>query len=62
MILLDNVTIRAGQFAVSGIHLEVPDQQYGVLMGKTGCGKTSILEAICGLRPIAAGRIIPSLS
>jgi len=26
-------------------------------MGKTGCGKTSIIEAICGLRPIAAGRI-----
>jgi ABC-type sugar transport system ATPase subunit len=58
MILLDNVTIRSGQFAVSGIDLEVPDQQYGVLMGKTGCGKTTLLEAICGLRPLAAGRII----
>jgi ABC-type sugar transport system ATPase subunit len=58
MILLDNVTIRSGEFAVSGIRLEVPDRQYGVLMGKTGCGKTSLLEAICGLRPIAAGRIM----
>jgi ABC-type sugar transport system ATPase subunit len=26
-------------------------------MGPTGCGKTSLLEAICGLRPLAAGTI-----
>jgi molybdate/tungstate transport system ATP-binding protein len=26
-------------------------------MGRTGCGKTSLLEAICGLRAVASGRI-----
>jgi len=26
-------------------------------MGKTGCGKTSILEAVAGLRPIAGGQV-----
>jgi molybdate/tungstate transport system ATP-binding protein len=26
-------------------------------MGKTGSGKTTVLEAICGLRPVSAGRI-----
>src|SRR5262249_26026002 len=28
------------------------------LMGKTGCGKTTVLEAIAGLRPIDSGRIV----
>jgi ABC-type sugar transport system ATPase subunit len=27
-------------------------------MGKTGCGKTTLLEAICGLRQVHAGRIV----
>jgi ABC-type sugar transport system ATPase subunit len=27
-------------------------------MGKTGCGKTTILEAICGLKPVKSGRIL----
>src|SRR4051812_42480304 len=26
-------------------------------MGRTGCGKTTLLEAVCGLRPVRAGRI-----
>jgi ABC-type sugar transport system ATPase subunit len=58
MILLQNVSIRAGMFSVAGINLEVPDNQYGVLMGRTGSGKTTILEAICGLRAIESGRIL----
>jgi ABC-type sugar transport system ATPase subunit len=27
-------------------------------MGRTGCGKTTILEAICGLRRIRSGRVL----
>lgn len=58
MIQLDDVTVYAGQFALSGISLTIPDRQYGVLMGRTGCGKTTLLEAICGLRRVAGGRIV----
>lgn len=58
MICLDNVTLRSGAFSVSNVHLEVPTHQYAVLMGRTGCGKTTLLEAICGLRKIESGRII----
>src|SRR5215203_3589521 len=27
-------------------------------MGRTGCGKTTLLEAICGLKPVRAGRVL----
>ena len=36
----------------------MPSEEYGVLMGRTGCGKTSVVEAICGLRPLVAGKIV----
>ena len=31
--------------------------QIGVLIGPSGCGKTSLLRAVAGLEPLAAGRI-----
>ncbi len=34
-----------------------PAGRYGVLRGKTGGGKTSLLEIICGLRRPSAGRV-----
>ncbi len=58
MIALDNVTVRAGTFSLGGISLEIPRGQYGVLMGRTACGKTTILETLCGLKPARAGRIL----
>ena len=57
MIDVEGLAVRAGAFALDGVSFQVPAGGYAVLMGKTGCGKTSILEAICGLRPIAAGRV-----
>jgi len=58
MIALHNVGIRLGSFRLAGVSLDIAAGQYAVLMGRTGCGKTSLLEAICGLRKIAAGRIL----
>lgn len=57
MIRLRDVTIQSGAFRLAGIHLELATGEYGVLMGRTGSGKTTILEAICGLRPVVAGSI-----
>jgi molybdate transport system ATP-binding protein/molybdate/tungstate transport system ATP-binding protein len=58
LIHLDNLSLRAGAFTLDGLSLTVATGEYAVLMGKTGCGKTSLLEAICGLRPVTAGRIV----
>lgn len=57
MIELLDVTIRSGTFLLGELHLRVPAGQYAVLMGQTGEGKTTILEAICGLRTISKGHI-----
>ncbi len=57
VIVLDKVTVRAGAFVLPEVSLAVPTGQYAVLMGKTGCGKTTLVEAVCGLRAVAAGRI-----
>ena len=58
MIDLQNVSIRAGDFELSGISFHVPAGQYAMLMGRTGRGKTTILEAICGLRAVSGGKIL----
>jgi ABC-type sugar transport system ATPase subunit len=58
MIALDQLRLRLGAFALDGVSLQVPAGEYAVLMGKTGCGKTSLLEVVCGLKPAAAGRVV----
>jgi ABC-type sugar transport system ATPase subunit len=58
MIELDRVTIRSGAFELSEANLSVPQGVYAALMGGTGQGKTTLLEAICGLRPITRGRVL----
>ncbi len=58
MIELQEVAITAGTFSLHNVQLFVPREQYTVLMGRSGEGKTTILEAICGLRKISRGRIL----
>ena len=57
MIEVKALTAGVGAFRIANISFAVPAGQYGVLMGKTGCGKTTILETICGLKPAHQGRI-----
>ncbi len=58
MIELQNVTLRIGSWQIRDLSFQVKGGEYAVLMGRTGIGKTSILESICGLRRVAAGRIL----
>ena len=57
MISVKNLSVCAGEFRLDGISFEIPAGGYGVLMGRTGCGKTTVLEAICGLKQVVAGAI-----
>ena len=58
MIAVESLSMRQGAFVLDGISFSVPAGAYAVLMGRTGCGKSSVIEAICGLRPIRSGRIL----
>lgn len=58
MMSVEQLAVRAGTFVLKDLSFRIETGQYAVLMGRTGCGKTSLLEAICGLRRISAGRIL----
>ncbi len=57
MIDISGLSITAGAFSLRDVRFTVPTGKYTVLMGRTGCGKTTLLEAICGLRSVCAGRV-----
>ena len=57
MIAVSGLSVTLGAFSLADVSFEVASGEYAVLMGKTGSGKTTILESVCGLRSIAAGRI-----
>lgn len=57
MIAIDGLSMSQGSFKLENVSLTVPQGVYCVLMGRSGCGKTTILEAICGLRPLVRGTI-----
>jgi molybdate/tungstate transport system ATP-binding protein len=57
MLRLTNINRRLGDFALTDINLEVSDGQYYVLLGRSGAGKTQLLELIAGLEHPDSGNI-----
>lgn len=43
--------------AVDGVELAVPTGEVVALLGPSGCGKSSLLRAVAGLEPLAAGDV-----
>lgn len=58
MIRFNEISWHAGAFRLDAVSFTVPAGSYAVLMGKTGCGKTTLLEILCGLRQSAGGRVL----
>ena len=58
MIELRDIAINAGDFSLSGISFRVETGHFAVLMGRTGRGKTTLLEVICGLRMPSSGSVL----
>jgi molybdate/tungstate transport system ATP-binding protein len=57
LIRLQNISWKAGAFALENVSFDVPAATYAVLMGRTGTGKTSLIEIICGLRAPQSGQV-----
>jgi molybdate/tungstate transport system ATP-binding protein len=57
MLRLIDINRRLGDFALTDINLEVSIGQYYVLLGRSGAGKTQLLELIAGLEHPDTGRI-----
>lgn len=60
MISLENISWKApgGGFGLEDVSFSIPGGTYAVMMGATGCGKTTLLEILCGLRRPGRGRIL----
>ena len=41
---------------IDNINLEIKDKEFIVLVGSSGCGKSTILRLISGLEDISSGR------
>lgn len=58
MIELREVTVTSGGFSLKDVSFAVQQGEHVALMGRTGQGKTTLLEAICGLRRVTRGQIV----
>ena len=43
--------------AVNGISLHIADKEFAVLVGPSGCDKTTVLRLIAGLESLTAGAV-----
>ncbi|HEX8913711.1 MAG TPA: ATP-binding cassette domain-containing protein [Humisphaera sp.] len=57
MIEVEHLIVAAGQKDIGPVSFAVPARGHVSLMGRTGCGKTSVLEAVAGLRRVLAGAV-----
>jgi len=57
MIRIRDLTIHLKEFNLLDINLDIGTNEFFILMGPTGAGKTVLLEAIAGLVPVKSGAI-----
>ncbi len=58
-VILKNVVKRYGSVtAVDNLSIEIQDREFAVLVGSSGCGKTTALRMIAGLETVTSGEIL----
>ncbi len=57
MIRVENIAIRAGDYELKNVNFNVQAGTARIVLGPSGTGKTLLLEAMLGLRPVLAGRV-----
>lgn len=56
---ISNVSKSYGDLKVlEGVNLDIYDGEFHVLLGESGCGKTTLLKIIAGLLPLDSGAVI----
>ena len=58
MLRTERLSLHVGDFDLVEIFLEIAPDEYFVLMGPTGSGKSLFVKCVCGLSRPAAGRIL----
>ena len=57
MIELEHLSLDLGSFSVDSLNLRVERGEFFMVVGPSGAGKTLMLEAIAGLRPLSGGKV-----
>lgn len=57
MLRIESLTIALGEFTVRDVSLEIRPDEYFIILGPTGAGKTVLLETIAGIHAPDAGKI-----
>jgi multiple sugar transport system ATP-binding protein len=58
-VILNNVIKQFGEIkAVDNLSIEIQDKEFAVLVGSSGCGKTTALRMIAGLETASSGDIL----
>jgi molybdate/tungstate transport system ATP-binding protein len=57
MLKLENIYKKLGDFSFADININIPEGEYFVLLGRSGSGKSQLLELIAGLSVPDSGKI-----
>lgn len=57
MIAVDGLAVSLGTFRLSDVSFAIPAGAHAVLKGPNGTGKTTTLEAVCGLKRLDRGTV-----
>ncbi len=58
MICTQDITFEIGEFRLDSVSIEMMRNEYFVLLGPPGSGKSIFLECLCGLRKVNSGKIL----